>query len=81
MAFSLKNFDKLSQEGLTIVPRIWGYRSATDSLATIKASAYFNNVLDRIAVADFIFINGSDGNGLVAVTSVTTNATVASITP
>jgi hypothetical protein len=81
MAFDLDNFDKLSQEGITSVPRLWGYRSEDDALADIKASAYFNTQIEKLKVGDFMIIHGSDGTGLVAITSVTTNVTVASVVP
>lgn len=79
MAFSLDNFDKLSQEGLTTVPKIWGYRSASDNTATIEAANYFDSVIDKLAVGDMIVVNASDANHLLMVTSVTTHVTTAAL--
>jgi hypothetical protein len=76
MAFSLQDFDKLSQEGLPSVPKIWGYSSSADALATIIASAYFNTVSDKLTIGDKILIVGSDGNDDVRVTAVSPNVTV-----
>jgi hypothetical protein len=79
MAFDLDNFDKASQEGLTNVPRLWSYKSTTDAIAAIDASAYFNSQIDKLKVGDFIFVNASDANQIIVVTSVTTNVTTAVI--
>lgn len=79
MAFDLDNFDKASQEGLTSVPRLWAYYSATDALATIAASAYFNSQIEKMKVGDLIMIQASDGGRISRVTSVTTNVTTATV--
>lgn len=77
MAFSLNNWDKLSQAGLTQMIVLWGYVSSTDTLATIGASAYFNDVADHLTIGDYIYIRGSDGSNLYAVTAVSPNVTIA----
>jgi len=77
MAFVFGNFDKLSQEGLTGVPRQWGYRTAADNKAAVGGSAYFNEVNDRVSIGDFVFINASDGPSVRTVTAVTPNVTTA----
>lgn len=60
--------------GWSTVLKLYGYASSTDALATIKASAYFNNVNAvevRLRKNDIIIINGSDGFDMVAITSTT----------
>ena len=76
MAFDLSNFDKLSVEGKPDVPKLWSYSSSADAVATIVASAYFNDLIAKLAVGDLMEIKGSDADVLVRVTSVTTNVTV-----
>ncbi len=77
MAFTLNNWDKLSAEGNTNVPRIYAYYSASDAIATIVASAYFNNIDAALTIGDQINIVGSDGAETVRVTAVSPNVTVA----
>lgn len=79
MAFVLASFDKLSAEGTSAVPKIWGYRSASDNTATIEAANYFDSVIDKLAVGDMIYVNASDANHILAVTSVTTHVTTAAL--
>lgn len=77
MAFTLGNFDKLSQNGLTQIVTLWGYSTALDALAAVSASAYFNDVADRLKIGDVIFVKASDGNATYRVTAVSPNVTVA----
>lgn len=53
------------------------YTSSGDTLATITASAYFNNRIRDLKVGTLIYVNASDANALIEVTSVTTNVTTA----
>ena len=53
------------------VPTGWSYVSSADALATIRASAYFNDIAQSLSQNDYIYITGSDGSDLVNVTSVT----------
>lgn len=79
MAFLKSGFALISGGLSEDAPRIFGYTSTTDTTATIKASAYFNNVANELAVDEPIYIIGSDGMDFVRVTAVTPNVTVASI--
>lgn len=83
MAFSLSGFNRVSSGANTSAPVIYSYISSADTLATIKASAYFNSLVPDLTngigvlkVADNILVQGSDNAGLVRVTAVTTNVTV-----
>jgi len=69
-----------SASGNTKAGNAYLYASSTDALATITASAYFNDQILLLEVNDVIYIQGSDGVALATVTSVTTNVTVEVIT-
>ena len=56
------------------VPINWTYTSPTDALATIRASAYFNEFSNQLTKNDWLYIVGTDGADLVNITS-TTGAT------
>jgi len=64
-------------------PQLFTYISSTDALATIVASAYFNDLanVDNLRQYDLIFIQASDDVGIYHVTSASgaTPVTVASI--
>lgn len=76
MAFDLDNFDKLSAAGNPNVRKVFGYYSASDALATISASAYFNDVDNYLSIGDDIMLAGSDGYDRVRVTAISPNVTV-----
>jgi len=75
MAFVLTGYDKLSAAGNENVRHIHAYTSADDSLATIKASAYFNSIDHYLNIGDDILIDGSDGFDRLRVTAVSPNVT------
>ena len=62
-------------------PAIWTYKSASDALATIDGSGYFNDEANKVNVGDWILISASDGYGISVVNANssgvvdTTNAT------
>ena len=60
----------------TASTQIWVYESSTDSLATIRASAYFNSATPAPNVGDQIMVDGSDGSDIYRVTAITPNVTV-----
>ncbi len=76
MAFIRTNYTRSSSQWNSGVFNTDSYVSTTDTLAVIKASAYFNTIITELAVNDWIKIVGSDGYDIVVVTSVTTNVTV-----
>lgn len=53
------------------VPTSWSYISSADTLATIMASAYFNDAAQKLTKDDCLYITGTDGSDWVNVTSVT----------
>lgn len=82
MAFLLKNLGRVSVTDVDSI-KVWTYKHATDSLATIIASGYFNSVIQNLTtgvgmfgVGDIIFIKAADTDGLYKVTAITTAVTV-----
>lgn len=84
MAFEIENWGRISGSKSKLISTIYGYTSTTDDLATIVASAYFNDLIALntaivIQVGDVILITGTDGTGFRKITSITTNVTVAAV--
>jgi hypothetical protein len=84
MAYSVSSLSRISSSANGTAPIHWSYYSATDSLATIVTSAYFNdaivdltNGVGKFKISDVLHIEGSDDRGKYYVTAVTTNVTVA----
>lgn len=68
MAFNINAFDNVTS-GSSLGPRIWSYGSATDTLAEIAASGYFDAVKFRIEDKDLVYVSGSDGAQFVKLSS------------
>lgn len=70
MAFIRTN---MAQAGASLTNRdvetIWIYNGGLDTLATIKASAYFNDMAPLFSFGDILFLTGADGKDLADVTS------------
>lgn len=77
MAFILQNLglaslsfnqaNSLNPSGeLVGAPRLFTYRSSTDTLAQIQDPSYFDGTDEIIATGDVIIINGSDGVGMLS---------------
>lgn len=71
----------LTSAGLfdSLIPQQWNYISATDALATIKASAYFNLAAPGFHIGDWLYILGTDGSDLIRITAITPNVTVSTM--
>ncbi len=79
MSFVNRNYAIVSTAGYdSEAPQMFAYKSADDTLATIKGSGYFNNVRPLPNVKDFIIIYGSDSSDIVVVTTITPNVLVVS---
>lgn len=76
MAFVRSGLTKVSGHANNLIGNTWEYFDATDAVATIAASGYFNNVTNLLRKGDVIVIRGSNGTALVQVTSNTAAATV-----
>ena len=68
MAFDINAFDNVTS-GSSLGPRIWSYGSSVDSLATIAASGYFDDVKFRIEDKDLVYVSGTDGAQFVKLSS------------
>lgn len=79
MAFVLQNFDLLSGSRNNNVPIEYGYGSTTDALATILASAYFNDAkkaFPNLKIGDLILVIATDEKPeFLKVTAVSPNVT------
>ena len=49
--------------------KVWSYKNTDDTLETMAASAYFNDVTFRLHDGDIIYVIGSDGSDQLQVTS------------
>lgn len=75
MAFQNKNLSVIAYaNGFTL----WHY-SATETLATIIASGYFDNVKTLMNTGDIIIINGSDNTAIKKVVVSPSAVTVAAL--
>ena len=80
MTFNVNQISKVSTGDAHIsIPQDFNYKLSTDTVATIKASAYFNDYVEYLEIDDTIYLVGSDGSDLVKVTAVTPDVTVTSI--
>lgn len=84
MSFEFPFFSRITSSGNDRCFVEYGYKSESDTLATIKASAYFNDLQGDLnngdgvlKVGDVIVLQATDGHDVVTVTSVSTNVTVA----
>lgn len=75
MSFILANFSRIDVNSQTDLPRLWQYYSAADSIATISASAYFNDAASYVNINDLIFITGSDAQQINSVQAISPNVT------
>ena len=76
MAFTLNNFNNVSASKGD-APKVWAYQSATDAIATIDDSGYFNSVTGSLRLGDLIYIKDStDAVSQRTVSSATGAATV-----
>ena len=90
MAFDIKYLGKVSSSGNGFAPNVWSYNGSTadgadDTAAEIAASGYFNgaqvdlaSATGKLEIGDVIMYRGSDANGMLSVTAVTTNVTTSS---
>lgn len=79
MAFVRQDFDQISGSRNNSIPNIFGYVSTTDAIATILASAYFNEAkksFPTMKIGDLIVVNSTDESSeFLKVTAVSPNVT------
>ncbi len=81
MAFDYTRLQRSTEGNAFGVNAIFCYTKTTDTLATITASGYFNNVnsgnpILTINIGDCIWVNASNGNGFLTVSGVDPITTV-----
>ena len=75
MAFQNKNLSVIAYaNGFTL----WHY-SATETLATIAANGYFNNVKSLMNIGDIIIINASDNTAIKKINITELNVTTVAL--
>ena len=76
MAFQNKNLSVIAYaNGFTL----WHYSSASETLATITANGYFNNVKTLINIGDIVIINASDNTAIKKINITELNVTTAAL--
>lgn len=82
MALDIKQFGVPNDAATGSLPTLFHFWTADDAIATVVASAYFNDVANKLHLGDVIYCNASDTSEYVEVTSANgvTPVTVASIT-
>lgn len=76
MAFDSSSFGKVDNSFNTGVIQLFAYNTAADAIATVIASGYFNSITNNLRQDDIIFVEASDADNIVKVTSATGAATV-----
>ena len=75
MAFKNKNLSVIAYaNGFTL----WHYASTTETMTTITASGYFDDVKTLMNTGDIVIINASDNTSIKKIT-VSTNVAVAAL--
>lgn len=82
MSGDITTFARISATGNDTAPVMYSFLSTTDAMAIIKASGYFDflmqdltNGIGVIKVNDVLLVRGTDGDALLNVTAVTTAVT------
>jgi hypothetical protein len=69
MAFDISGWNSISRSTKAPKPVWLTYVSDDDTVGTISASGYFNAMADYIDEDDLLYVEGSDGTGLLRFTS------------
>lgn len=76
MAFQNKNLSVIAYaNGFTL----WHYSSTSETLATITANGYFNNVKTLMNIGDIIIINASDNTAIKKINITDLNVTTVAL--
>lgn len=76
MAFQNKNLSVIAYaNGFTL----WHYCAASETLATITANGYFNNVKTLMNIGDIIIINASDNTAIKKINITELNVTTVAL--
>ena len=76
MAFQNKNLSVIAYaNGFTL----WHYASTTDSISTISATGYFNDVKTLMNIGDAVIINASDNTSIKKINITASNVTTGAL--
>ena len=76
MAFQNKNLSVIAYaNGFTL----WHYASTTDSVSTISATGYFNDVKTLMNIGDVVIINASDNTSIKKINITASNVTTGAL--
>lgn len=76
MAFQNKNLSVIAYaNGFTL----WHYASSSDTVATISATGYFNDVKTLMNIGDVVIINASDNTTIKKINITASNVTTAEL--
>lgn len=76
MAFQNKNLSVIAYaNGFTL----WHYASTTDSISTISATGYFNDVKTLMNIGDVVIINASDNTSIKKINITASNVTTGAL--
>lgn len=76
MAFQNKNLSVIAYaNGFTL----WHYASGAETLATITATGYFNDVKTLMNIGDVVIINASDNTAIKKINITTSDVTTAAL--
>lgn len=76
MAFQNKNLSVIAYaNGFTL----WHYASTTESIATISATGYFNDVKTLMNIGDVVIINASDNTSIKKINITASNVTTGAL--
>lgn len=78
--FDINHFQKWSASSAFGNNNMWQYTSSTDTLATIEAADYFDDLMTSLdgplLVNDIIWLQGTDGQEFATITAITPHVTV-----
>lgn len=76
MAFQNKNLSVIAYaNGFTL----WHYASTSETIATIAATGYFNDVKTLMNIGDVVIINASDNTAIKKINITSSNVTTAAL--
>ena len=76
MAFQNKNLSVIAYaNGFTL----WHYASTTDSISTISATGYLNDVKTLMNIGDVVIINASDNTSIKKINITASNVTTGAL--
>jgi hypothetical protein len=75
MAYSRENLQRIGPQNRG-APSLFTFVDTASTLAQIDGSGYFNDAADILVVGDFLFVRGSNGQGVSYVSGNTRDLTI-----